>query len=436
MARDDSRFGWNIGREASWHNIREKKDFFYFDPIDQEAIGKIVFSSVEQQQPFGRGGQDNHEGSNHDTDTADPDTDHTCATVGSAKIHVLDVKAEYRGKDLGGLLFTEATIALLQRYDTVNCQLDAEEDSRRHGRLLCYYQQLGCDLKPQAKIQYVNNNDGETYRKVPMHIHLHQSTQRRSLLGTSFLPIQLLHAAGGKAGLQMLGNDGASARKLDWLILDDGSGTIQFQTTLGQYLQIDGLGVCSTTDHMDDSCCFYLHQVPNPDSDSNFDSIIEQGKELWVLQSTKGSFLTIDCATLTCCKDPAFWFTTNDSLSLTCTHNSSARRQHYYHSWTKQTVAFVQDMRLRYFKFELKTMTLRQGLDLLQCVPYHRFSGQHTKHIPSMRTHCFRTAELARVSGHPDWVQLIALMYVRFCLFMNMLQQLKYESHQAFYTSF
>jgi GNAT superfamily N-acetyltransferase len=392
--------------------------FLLFRSDQAGAIGKIIFSSVEhKQQPCGR--DRTREGQTHDTEntnhddhdsTTDLHTDNSSKTAGSAKIHVLDVKADYRGKDLGALLFTQATIALLQRYDTVDCQLHAEEDSRRHGRLLHYYQQLGCELKPKAKTLFVNNNDGETYRKVPMHLHLRQPTKPKSLLGVNFLPIQLLQAAGGRATTLMPESTGGSARKLDWLILDDGSGTIQLQTTLGQYLRTDGLGICSTTDQMDDSCCFYLHQVPHPNANENCDPILGRENERWVFQSTKGGFLTIDCATLACSKDPAIWFTRNDSLTLTCTHNSSPRRQHYNHCWTRQTVAFVQEMRRRYLTFQLTTMTLLQGLDLLKCIPCHRFSVQHTKHTPSMRAHCFRTAELARINGHPDWVQLIALM--------------------------
>jgi len=77
-----------------------------------------------------------------------------------AKIHVLDVKAPYRGRDLGGLLFSEAITSLKslycnddddevdegsdkgekkQLYD-VECSLDAEEDITRHGKLVKFYE--------------------------------------------------------------------------------------------------------------------------------------------------------------------------------------------------------------------------------------------------------------------------------------------------------
>lgn len=82
-----------------------------------------------------------------------------------AKIHVLDVKSQYRGRDLGGLLFSEAITALKSMYCNeddettdaeidqatsverrkkkiydVECSLDAEEDVTRHGKLVKFYE--------------------------------------------------------------------------------------------------------------------------------------------------------------------------------------------------------------------------------------------------------------------------------------------------------
>ena len=93
-----------------------------------------------------------------------------------AKIHVLDVKSLYRGRDLGGLLFSQAVSSLRKRYCNddeedggggggkadntdrtlpvkcnkcggshhkhlydVHCTLDAEEDVTRHGKLVNFY---------------------------------------------------------------------------------------------------------------------------------------------------------------------------------------------------------------------------------------------------------------------------------------------------------
>lgn len=108
--------------------------------------------------------------------------------VAEAKVHVLSIKDSYRGFDLGGLLFSKAMLSLRQRYYhgvnqeekeceseindkdniprfSVRCQLDAEEDIRRHNKLVVFYQTLGCHINRAKKVAYINNNDGETYRK-------------------------------------------------------------------------------------------------------------------------------------------------------------------------------------------------------------------------------------------------------------------------------
>ena len=94
-------------------------------------------------------------------------------SIAHAKIHVLDVKSLYRGRDLGGLLFSQAVSSLRSRYCNdddeeegektditnetipvkcnkcggshhkhlydVQCTLDAEEDVTRHGKLVNFY---------------------------------------------------------------------------------------------------------------------------------------------------------------------------------------------------------------------------------------------------------------------------------------------------------
>ena len=363
--------------------------FLLFRSDRAGAIAKIIFSSLDD------------EGESQD--------DGASISSGRAVIHVLDVKEEHRGKDFGGLLFTEATTALLQRYDRLECRLDAEEDSRRHDRLLMFYRKLGCDVRPDAKVQYVNNNDGEMYRKIPMQVRLMRQTERRSLVGVQFSPIQLLQATGGRARLDLLGSSDR-ARRIDWLIRDEGDGRIKFQTTLGQFLRMDERGVCLTSDEMDSFCLFYVEHLQDQGSDKSIEEAEERLIQLWTLRSAKGSFLTIDCHRLALSKMPALWLVDNDGLCLTCTSESHPRREHYRESWAKQTVAYVRGMRQRYLHFELATMTIRQGLNLLRSVPLHRFSVPFSASPTSLRTFAFRAAEDARIAGHPDWVQLIALM--------------------------
>jgi ribosomal protein S18 acetylase RimI-like enzyme len=363
--RLEHREGGNLARHFG------EERFLLFRSDRAGAIAKVIFSST--------------------TDAGSESYDN------KAKVHVLDVKSDYRGKDLGGLLFTEAMNSLMERYEDENvaCQLDAEEDVQRHDRLLQFYQHLGCEVKPKAKIQYINNNDGETYRKIPMRIDVN-SRQRKghqtSMLGAQFLPIQLLEAAGHRAELDLLGQE--STRRLDWLLIDDGSGRIHFRTTVGHYLRANEFGHCAAVEEQDDLCFYLLYRVSDEGSDISDEELGDSDevrrKELWMLQSTHGNFLTIDGQSLACSKAPSFWQADDQALTLTCTSDTPPRRQHYRQYWVKQTVAYVQEMRQRYLSFELAKMTLQQALHSVDTVPCHPYSVQ-TKG-PSTRTLCVSTA--------------------------------------------
>lgn len=115
------------------------------------AIAKIIYSSEAPDED------------EHDTVIPSMEGQNLPSLIAHAKIHVLDVKAQYRGRDLGGLLFSEAITSLKSLYcnqddddDTgadgdpaniqkkkiydVECSLDAEEDITRHGKLVKFYE--------------------------------------------------------------------------------------------------------------------------------------------------------------------------------------------------------------------------------------------------------------------------------------------------------
>jgi inositol oxygenase len=333
----------------------------------------------------------------------------------------------------------------------VRCQLDAEEDVRRHNKLIEFYQNLGCHVKPNAKVQYINNNDGETYRKIPMQMALrprvqHQSRRRQRhsplpLFGGSFLPVRLNESSG--RAVQLPVEKGGLPNRVDWLVLDSGNGRIMFRTTHGQFLRADPDGRCRliaisdddeedeeepTTDTEDDKkqadrMSFRLHRVSDflkNDEFSSDESECEalsyaRQKELWMLESAQGTFLAADPDRhmLVCSKVPAFWQADDETLSLTCTTDTPPRRQHYRKAWSKQTVAYVQHMRERYLSFSLKRMSIHEALDLLRGAPFSPFRIGHNRlgPNPSRRTRCYRTAEACRLAGHPDWVQFVALVH-------------------------
>jgi inositol oxygenase len=69
-------------------------------------------------------------------------------------------------------------------------------------------------------------------------------------------------------------------------------------------------------------------------------------------------------------------------------------------------VEYALKMKERYLKFNARQMSLREALDFVSSTP-----ADVDSHDISLRTLCFRTAEYFRKSGHPDWMQLVALVY-------------------------
>ena len=369
-----------------------------------------------------------------------------------AKIHVVNVKDQYRRKDLGGLLFAEAISSMKHEsvssgdHQSVNnmalprsihCHLEAEEDCSKHNKLVGFYEKLGCHVKPNVKAQYMNNNDGETYRKVPMEIVLPDDSQRRhhlfshhSLVGKRFLPIQFI----GSTGRELTVHFEKSDRDLFWIIVEDDNGCVQFRTTQGHYLvaALNGLYIVSTVDNDDDqkslatmkpSSNFVLHRVSNSDDteiylgELNSDNkACDTGQnDLFIFESSHGTFLSVDSHTnmLCCTSVPIIWQADNYFLSLTCTLNTPAQWQHHRSAWAIQTFEYVTTMRQRYFTFGLARMSFKNALDLIKTVPCTEFNlkpdGITTG---SLRTLSYLSAEAARNAGQPDWVQFVALLHL------------------------
>jgi len=418
---------------------------------EQAGVSKEISSSGMQSDVFGTG--------NERKCDFNPDA------LAQAKIHCLDVKNDYRGRDLGGLLFREAIYALTNKYGyisddhntdteecdsvdsssqaTVNsaqpkrkrdpyifCQLDAEEDTQRHNKLVHFYEELGCHTKPNARIRYLNNNDGETYRKVPMQMLVGSSLRNppsvdvnninskrcelSSLVGKSggFLPVQLLESNGQRVHMPV---DGAH-RTYNWVVQDEGCDGISFRTTQGVHLCVEPDGkVVANRLKVESWESFKLRRVPDCDGSETDPEMTHSDevrrKELWTIQSSHGSFLGIENHALSCSSYPTFWQVDDDTLSLACTQDTPRRRQHYRQTWLRQSVSFVRAMREKYLKFQCKQIGVWEALQLAKDIPSDPFGMNNDNSVPSLRTKLFRTAEEFRRVGHPDWVQLVALIH-------------------------
>jgi ribosomal protein S18 acetylase RimI-like enzyme len=365
--------------------------FLLFRSDRPGAIAKIVFSSEDCTE-------------DDETDQG-KDTQNPINLIAIAKIHVLEVKKEHRGNDFGGLLFHQATTSLLHRYDFVDCHLDAEEDSRRHDRLILFYKQLGFQVKPRAKIKYINNNDGEIYRKVPMCINLKRLTSKKSLVGVRFLPIRLLHATGESTKIAAM-DVPSLGRNIKWLMMDDGSGKIIFQTTVGCYLRIEDTGFCAVSDLHDDFCQFHVFTVSQFNSENGSDPTQVQGKNLLLFQSSRGFFLSVHENYLSGSRCPSFWDLDEDSCTLTCSNDFPSLPLDQ--ALLKRPQLIGELVEPQFSNISLKLLTIKEGLYWLKEIP---FRPLHTSDKTiSLRTFCYQVGEAARTSGHPDWFQLVAIM--------------------------
>ena len=405
-----------------------------------------------------------------------------------AKILVLECKEAYRGLDLGGFLFTEALDSMRRTYGaastnttntpsqmqpstricTVHCRLDAEEDERRHSRLVKFYEELGCFVWDPKKIKFLNNNDGETFRKVPMSIDFLATrtitgvdswTERGpNSSGTCFLPVNLLRDNGKHL-------PASTCRKREhWLLFqtsDDIVNTteniLQIRTTTGQWLSVDGAtGSCSlcsygnfdSSPHLSSRLAAYFRLLRISDYDED-----ETGQNkssgsggnigcLWMIQSVEyGTFLSLpdnkDTA-LQCQSSPCYWMVvSNDDVcdsrfwtpagnNLQCTRDTPALRQHYKWMWMTQSLHYVRRMKAKYLHIDQRIslccpppprLSLRDALDRAQRIladPFLYNNNNISTDISfpsSLRALAFGSAECVRSQGHPDWVQLVALLY-------------------------
>ena len=422
------------------HRVMNNNCHLSFDGIEERllifrsdipgAIGKIIFSSrwvstttttTTNERPRRQQQQQQH-----------PDV------IG--KIHVLSVKEAYRGCKFGELLFTTAMDCLKRRcvYDVPNnndssdtimirVMFDAEEDIRRHNNLVQFYQKLGCFIKDNAKIIFMNNNDGEVYRRIPMQINLtvqpshvteEWTTKDTTIMTTmtnTFLPLSLV----GETRNQLF----LDGKQINLIITQsECCGSIQIHTTQRDTLTSDQDGRCflipvDQAQPSDNFCLIRASEsyANNIDERSN---VIEN--ELWMLQSAKnGLFLDSDGHKLLYSKKPSFWEVCNSqmssSISLVKSNDNPLKRYHIHRMRSKQTLEYVQSMRDRYLCFKLDFMTLKAALDAAKELPADHFSfGNNTtqcRPVPSLCTLMFTTAELSRSEGHPDWFQLISMIY-------------------------
>jgi Myo-inositol oxygenase len=476
--RDDCCENDQAGIDADAGNYDEGQERILLFRSDRRgAIGKIIFSyhrvaGRRNDALCGSGG-------------GDDDDDGAAQSTTRAKIQVVDVKdgafvfvvggqlcgggrddashllvlfpscrTAYRGFDLGGLLVSLAVERLgrrlcrrdscRQRRDaantatdndagcskcsecsggvqTISIFLDAEEDSRRHNRLVGFYRRLGFDARDNVKVSYLNNNDGETIRKVPMQrVICRDACSHQGLLlplltdaGAALLPVSFACDDSGTL-ISAASQDSPFRNPGNWLLVSnhDHEGSVCFISTTGRALALSDLGCSRPASHSESSILeplwFLLRRIDKAPEDD------DDATHFWILE-TRGQpnrYLACDPyrRRLVLSTRPILWCCDPDNLQLVCwSDDTPALHEQYRRSWTIQTVPFVQRMRERYLSFTLRPMTLLQALQLAASVQADPFSKR--RDLPSLRALCLATAKLAHDLDQPDWVLVVALVY-------------------------
>jgi inositol oxygenase len=429
------------------------------------AIGKIIFSIDVQQSGL------------------------------QAEIQVLEVKAPYRGFDLGGLLIRCAMEQVSRnavKLSSFVWMLRAEEEVGRHDHLVAFYRRFGFHQAANQSISYISHPNGsQSLRSVPMEHRIEvagtegspdQPNKCKSLAMDSvpqvsggnhraslitFLPMCLRyndHAGGGvgtsrRVELRHLSDDNNDIpeQRLDWIITTSDADAghhqkIQLQTTHnGQFLHVSPDGSScrllplknslsndevthSEGSREDDGTAlsrsqFFLlrfsdfdssqqtEEDPMEDDMCSFPSNSVENNSLWALQSVPyGTYLGLVGGKLVCLPQPMYWqvHRFEMSLCLASWDATPAWRQHYRIHDMTQTVDYVLAMHTQYNGNHHRCMSVYDALMKFAAqVPGYFLSSLDDRgaRYPSLCTRCFRFAEFCRTRGHPDWVQLVALLY-------------------------
>jgi hypothetical protein len=205
-----------------------------------------------------------------------------------------------------------------------------------------------------------------------------------------------------------------------WLLVSkpDRKGMVCFLSTVGRALTASDLIPTSEvlerreSDHsvVDEPLWFTLVRTIQDPSDGGTSC-------LWQFLTPSGSFLACDPyrTSLVGSNIAALWESDASTLRLVCRlDDTMSLREHYRQSWNSQTISFVQLLRDRYLCFLLRPMTLREALqmaDFLPADPFVRSGVVNGSGRCSLRSLCFYSAELVQQHGHPDWLQILALIY-------------------------
>lgn len=332
----------------------------------------------------------------------------------TAHVKSIVVNKEWRGYGLARILY-HACLSTLRELRVTELHLEAEEDTKRHGKLVGLYENWGFHEKPDAKVLFLYN-DTECFRKVPMLL---------PFATRSFFPVQpsatsvkwfcMLTLKTSDGTCLVASEDGEiEARKEEksnpeslWQTLLGANGEIFLRSVHGKFLCVEESGNI-LADRQLNSTWETFQVVPHHSSTTA--SEVEGGI---ALKNFHGSYLCIDQdeKKVVSSQVPVPW-DGGDIMSLVCNKRDAkplfAKIMRKY-----QTLDFAKQQVAKYGDFQHASLSIADACTLVM-----RLNGDAEASESWVIRHMLATAEAVRDDGHPDWLQLALFLRALGMLFL------------------
>uniref|UniRef100_K3X733 Inositol oxygenase n=1 Tax=Globisporangium ultimum (strain ATCC 200006 / CBS 805.95 / DAOM BR144) TaxID=431595 RepID=K3X733_GLOUD len=335
----------------------------------------------------------------------------------TAHVKSIVINKEWRGYGLARILY-HACLSTLKELGIIELHLEAEEDTKRHGKLVGLYETWGFQEKQGAKVLFLYN-DTECFRKVPMVLPFYTRTffpvQPSSSKSNSWFCMLTLKTSDGTC--LMASEDGAiEARKEKsnpeslWQTLLGANGEIFLRSVHGKFLCVEESGNI-LADRQLNSTWETFQVVPhNSDAsrsaeEADSPSLTKTSAGGIALKNFHGSYLCIDHDKnrVVSSKTPVPW-DGGDIMSLVC--NKSDSKPLFTKIMRKyQTSSFVKKQLVKYGDFQHASLSIADACKLVM-----RLNGDDEAAGSWVLKYMLASAQAVRDDGHPDWLQLAVFL--------------------------
>ncbi|GMF33916.1 unnamed protein product [Phytophthora fragariaefolia] len=319
---------------------------------------------------------------------------------GTAHVKSVVVNKEFRGLGLARVLYL-ATLATLEERQVRALYLEAEEDSKRHGKLVGLYRGWGFAEIAEAKVLFLYNGN-ECLRKVPMVAAFQKSTffPVRPKESTWFCMMALQTPDGT---CLVAGEDGdievsSRGNGCMWQTLLGATGEVFLRSVHGKFLCVEEDGTI-LADRPLNSTWETFQVVPH-----HAESVSQVAGGV-ALRSFHGSYLCIDplAKKVQVSEHPVPW-DGGEIMSLVC--NKADPHPLFVKIMRKyQTAAFVKNQVAKYGDLNHARMSVPEA-----CKCVMELTGDEERQSSWVIKYMLSTAAAVKDDGHPDWLQLAVFL--------------------------